>query len=337
VNGNARRVTVDYGIQIVVLAIVVVALSVFFPAVANVSSIFGVFNQYASVGVVALGLGVTMIAGELDLSVASMATVSGILAIHVASALPTSIGYVGCLVVPVVAGVAFGALQGWLIHLLQINSLVFTIGTLIFLQGFAFVISGSNPVNLTDYTIPDAYSVRWGFLSPSILIAFGVFVVVGLFLSYVRVGREIYAIGGARPEAIAAGVPLRRSLVLSFAISGGCAALSGALVSVKNASGSPLAFGDLLVTAIAAALIGGVSLYGGRGSIWNIALGVAIVSALSTGMLIGGAQPYVATLVTGVILFVVVLIELFRDKLLARSRLRRPGVESAEGVEATAA
>jgi ribose transport system permease protein len=326
--GTVRRFTIDYGIQIVVLAVVVVAMSIFFPDFANISSIFGVFNQYASVGFVALGLGVTMIAGELDLSVASMATVSGIVAIQVASAVPTSLGFVACLVVPVVAGAAFGALQGWLIHLLDINSLVFTIGTLIFLQGFAFVISGSNPVNLTEYTIPDAYAVRWGFLSPSILIAFGVFAAIGLFLSYLRVGREIYAIGGARPEAIAAGVPLRRSLVLSFAISGGCAALAGALVSIKNASGSPLAFGDLLVTGIAAVLIGGVSLYGGRGSIWNVALGVAIVSVLSTGMLIGGAQPYVATLVTGVILFVVVLIELFRDKVLARSRLRRPGIEA---------
>jgi ribose transport system permease protein len=322
-NGSVRKFAVDYGIQIVVLLIVVVVLAARFPTFANSSSIFGALNQFASVGFIALGLGVTMIAGELDLSVASVAIVSGIVAIRLATVVPSSVGIVVCLLGPVIAGAAFGALQGWLIYKLQINSLVFTIGTLIFLQGLAFVISGSKPVNLTEYAIPDAYSVRWGSLSPSILIAFFVFAALGVLLSHMRIGREIYAIGGARAEAIAAGVPLGRSLVVTFTISAACAALAGALVSIKNASGSPLAFGDLLVTGVSAVLIGGVSLYGGRGSVWNIALGVAIVSVVGTGMLAGGAQPYVATLVTGIILFVLVVIELFRDKLLARGRQKR--------------
>jgi len=328
-NPTYRNFALNYGIQIVVLVAVTVVLLVIFPGFANISSIFGALNSYASVGFVALGLAVTMIAGELDLSVASLATVSGIFAIQLASALPPSIGMVACLVVPVLAGAAFGALQGWLIHKLQINSLVFTIGTLIFLQGFAFVISGSEPVNLTTYVIPDAYSVRWGFLSPSILIAFVVFAALGVFLTYMRVGREIYAIGGARAEATAAGVSVRRSLIVSFAVSGGCAALAGALVCIKNASASPLAFSDLLVQGISAVLIGGVSLYGGRGSIWNIVLGIGIVSVLNAGMSAGGAQPYVATLVTGILLFVLILIEFGRDRILARGRLRRAEVTVA--------
>jgi ribose transport system permease protein len=313
-----------YGIQIAVLVLVSACLFIVFPSFANTSSVFGSLNTFASVGFVALGLAVTMIAGELDMSVASMAVVSGIIAIQIGTIMPPSaLGLTVSIIIPVLIGALFGMFQGWAIYKLKINSLVFTIGTLILLKGVAFVISGSAPVNLTDYTISDLLAQRWGFLSPSILIALVVFVVLGIFLAVVRQGRVIYAIGGARTEAIAAGVSLKSTMIVTFAVSGGCAALAGALVCLKNASATPLAFGDLLIQAISAVLIGGVSLYGGRGTVWNVVLGIAVVAVLGAGMSAGGAQPYMATLVTGILLFVLIGVEFVQNRVVTRSRLRR--------------
>jgi ribose/xylose/arabinose/galactoside ABC-type transport system permease subunit len=328
-NPSVAVVGRKYGIQIAVLILVTGILLIVFPSFANISSIFGSLNNFASVGFIALGLAVTMIAGELDMSVASMAVVSGIVAIQVATIMPPSgLGLFASILIPVIIGVGFGMFQGWAIYRLRINSLVFTIGTLILLRGLAYVISGSAPVNLTDYTISDILAQRWGFLSPSIVIALVVFIAIGLFLAVLRPGREIFAIGGARAEAVAAGVPLRRTMMITFAISGGCAALAGALVCLRNASGTPLAFSDLLVQGISATLIGGISLYGGRGSIWNVILGIAIVSVLSSGMSAGGAQPYVATLVTGILLFLLIIVEFVRTVVVGRSRFKRARVQA---------
>ena len=149
------------------------------------------------------------------------------------------------------------------------------------------------------------------------------FVLLGLFLAYTRYGREIYAIGGAREEARAAGVPRLRPMVLAFALSGACAALAGALASLKGGSAAPQNYEDLLLSGAAAALVGGISLYGGRGTVLNVALGVAVLSAVAAGLASRGSDASVTQLVTGALLITVVAIDFIAARLGRRSRLRR--------------
>jgi ribose transport system permease protein len=145
-------------------------------------------------------------------------------------------------------------------------------------------------------------------------------------------GREIVAIGGARTEALAAGVPLRRPMMLAFAVSGGCGALAGALSSMKGGSVTPDSYGGLVLSCVAAALIGGVSLYGGRGDLINILLGILIISVLSAGLSAMGMQSYVSELVIGSLLLAVIIIEFALVKFtvwrelarLRRTAARRP-------------
>ena len=283
------------------------------------NNIFTIFEGFAWLGLAALAVGLTIIAGELDLSVGSVAAVAGIIAVSVVE----DIGLVAAVVVATLLGLVFGAAQGYLIHRLRIHSLVFTLGTLIGLRGLAFMISGENTVVMKNLDIADTVRHQLWIFSPFSLVTILVFALVGLFLVYTRFGREIFAIGGGRQEAAAAGVPLVRPLVLTFALSGSMAALAGALTSIKSGSAGPAAFEQLLLPAATAALIGGVSLLGGKGSVYGIVVGTLTLRFITSGLSLGGAPFYVLTLATGAVLIVVVVLELVVERPAVRAGLRR--------------
>ncbi|MCY4370359.1 MAG: ABC transporter permease [bacterium] len=286
---------------------------------ATPNNIFTIFEGFAWLGLAALAVGLTIIAGELDLSVGSVAAVSGIIAVSVVE----DVGLVGAVLVSTLCGLVYGAAQGYLVHRLKIHSLVFTLGTLIGLRGLAFMISGENTVVMKNLDIADTVRHQLWIFSPFSLVTILVFTLVGLFLVYTRWGREIYAIGGGRQEAAAAGVPLVRPLVLTFALSGSMAALAGALTSIKSGSAGPAAFEQLLLPAATAALIGGVSLLGGKGSVAGIAVGTLTLRFITSGLSLGGAPFYVLTLATGAVLIVVVVLELIVERPVVRAGFRR--------------
>lgn len=286
---------------------------------ATINNIFTIFEGFAWLGLAALAVGLTIIAGELDLSVGSVAAVSGIIAVSMVE----DFGLVAAVLISALCGFAYGAAQGYLIHRLKIHSLVFTLGTLIGLRGLAFMISGENTVVMKNLDIADTVRNQLWIFSPFSLITILVFALVGLFLVYTRWGREIFAIGGGRQEAVAAGVPLVRPLVTAFALSGSMAALAGALTSIKSGSAGPAAFEQLLLPAATAALIGGVSLLGGKGSVVGIAVGTLTLRFITSGLSLGGAPFYVLTLATGAVLIVVVVLELVVERPAVRAGLRR--------------
>jgi len=150
----------------------------------------------------------------------------------------------------------------------DINSLVFTIGTLIGLRGFALIISNENSVTIPIPRLgeTDFLGAKYlGLLSPLAMLMFVVFLVAHLFLRYTLWGREIFAIGGGRAEARAAGVSIMRPMVISFALSATLAGLAGAVLSVRLGSATPLGFDTLLLSAVTACLIGGIALEAARG------------------------------------------------------------------------
>jgi ribose/xylose/arabinose/galactoside ABC-type transport system permease subunit len=256
------------------------------------------------IGTVSIGVGISMIAGEFDLSVGSLAAVTGIIVIQI-----VGIGVFPSMIVGVLFAAAVGALQGLTIGLLGINSLVFTIGSLIGLRGVALVISGENsvtmPIDSLDET--DFFTNRYlGIFSPLSIGLIVVFIAFGLFLRYTRWGREIYAIGGGRNEAKAAGVPLLRPMVIAFTCSGALAGLGGSVLSLRLGSATPLGFDTLLLSAATTCLMGGIALEGGRGNVIGIAIGLFTLRFLITGVASLGAPYYVQNLAAGALLILVI-------------------------------
>ena len=279
------------------------------------NNVFTIFEGFAQLGLAALAIGLTIIAGELDLSIGSAAAVGGILAVTWAG-----LGLVPSVVLVTLVGAGFGAIQGYAIHRLKIASIVFTLGTLIGLRGLAFLISNEDTVVVPDLDIARVVKHQLWIVSPFSLVTIAVLIATAVFLRYSRWGREIFAIGGGRSEAIAAGVPLGRPLVLTFMLSGAMAGLTGALTSLKSGSAAPGGFADLLLPAATAALIGGVAITGGSGSVLGIAVGSLTLRFVISGLSLRAEPYYVLTFVTGMLLLFVIALELLVDRPEARQR-----------------
>jgi ribose/xylose/arabinose/galactoside ABC-type transport system permease subunit len=281
------------------------------------ATLFSAFETFAAGGLVSLGLGVTMIAGEFDLSVVGVFSLAGCVAVLTGGASPF-IGVVAALC----AGLVAGALQGFLITRLRLSSVGVTLGGMLTCNGLAAVITQNQSIPYDNMNVAlDVASPIGQFFSIRSLIVFAIFGVVGLFGLLSRYGRDIIALGSDRRAATTAGVPVNGLVVAIFAFSGCCAALSGALASYSLASASPSGLSDVILPAAASAILGGVSLGGGSGRPFGIMIGALTLSVLRTGLNALGAPPFVNDIAMGAVLMAVSLID---SPLLARrlARLR---------------
>jgi ribose/xylose/arabinose/galactoside ABC-type transport system permease subunit len=281
---------------------------------------YNTLQGFASLGLVALALGLTIIAGEFDVSVLGMQALGGVLAVKAGA----DSGVLGILAAT--AACAFlGAIQGGVIARLRVQSMAFTIGTYIALLGLTNVVAGNETLTFTntDASIWINQTVAC-FFSPRSLIAIGVFVLVLVLCATTRIGPELRALGGDRRASRIVGVPVDRRLTALFAVSGALAGLAGAMLAYSNASASLNPGLQPLVLAAAAAVLGGLSLRGGRGAIWGLLLGALAVSLLEQVFAITALPASSAQIVFGVLLLVVVVVDApdLRSSL-ARLRARR--------------
>ena len=313
---NRRDALIDLAVRAAFMVVIYLVFAVQLPNYHTSNGIAALLDGAVLIGIVSIGVGVTMIAGEFDLSVGSLAALTGVISLEI-----IGIGVLPALVVGVLFAAAVGAIQGLLIGVLGINSLVFTIGTLIGLRGLAMVVAHEQTITMPIEQLSDVDILTQHFLGVFSPISVGmivVFVAVGLFLRYTRWGREIYAIGGGRNEARAAGVPLLRPMMIAFTLSGALAGLGGALLSIRLGSATPLGFDSLLLSAATTCLMGGIALEGGIGNVIGIAIGLFTLRFLVTGMAALGAPYYVQNLAVGALLILVVVVQLMLMRLRKR-------------------
>ncbi|MCP2138468.1 ribose/xylose/arabinose/galactoside ABC-type transport system permease subunit [Rhizobium sp. SLBN-94] len=293
--------------RVVLVCILFAAFSAVSRNFATAGNVYSLLEACAILGIVAAGLGVTMLAGEFDLSVGSIAACAGLIAIMMSDH-----GILVAVLCAVIPAVIYGAAQGFAIARLQMSSLVFTLGTFIGMRGVAYIISDEKTLTLamTNLKLASMLRERIVIFSPFSILMVSVLVAMGLFLRYTRYGREIYAIGGARKESRAAGVPQTRPLVIAFASSASLAALAGSLAALRGGSATPGSHETLLLSAVAAALIGGVSVYGGRGSMTGVFLGVLTLQILLSGLQMLGTPNWTANLATGIVLLAFLSVDL---------------------------
>jgi ribose transport system permease protein len=312
--------SVDVGMRVALAAAVFVGFGIFVPGFATTSNMYAVLETTVPVGLVAVGVGAVILAGELDLSVGAVATCAGILLIRF-----VDIGVFPAVLITVLAGAVYGVVQGVIIAKVSVPSVVFTLGSLIAVGGVAFILSGEQVVTLPLDQLGIASDIRtriWIF-SPASLTMLAVTIVVGLLLGYTRIGREVYALGGAREESRAAGVAQVRPIVLVFALAGALAALAGTLASLRSGSAGPRAYETLLFGAVTGVLVGGVSLYGGRGRVLGMFVGVLTLQFLLSALALLSAPFWAADLATGGLLLSFLVVELAHERSPARSAIER--------------
>ncbi len=295
----------------------------------HVLSDFDAYNTlqgFASLGLIALALGLTILAGEFDVSVLGMQALGGVLAVKAGA----SSGLLGILAGTAACGF-LGALQGGVIARLRVQSMPVTIGTYIALLGLTNVIAGNETLTFTNTNASIWMNQTVAnFFSPRSLIALGVFLLILVICATTRIGPELRALGGDRRASRAVGVPVDRRLTALFAVSGGLAGLAGAMLAYSNASASLNPGLQPLVLAAAAAVLGGLSLRGGRGAIWGLLLGALAVSLLEQVFAITALPTSSAQIVFGSLLLVVVVVDApdLRSSL-ARLQARRASARGA--------
>jgi len=269
---------------------------------------FDVFNAlqgFAQLGLLALAIGITMIAGEFDLSVVGTYALGGMIAVSTGVRSPV----LGVLAA-VGAGAAIGAVQGGLIARLRIPSMPVTLATYIALLGLAYAMSGglSKSYPNSDVTLWVDQTIARIF-SPRSLLTLAAFLITALLLGLTKLGRELRAIGGDRRASRVAGVGVDRLLVGLFTASGTLAALGGALLGYSYSSANPDPGLQPLILAAVAALLGGVSLAGGSGSPIGLLAGTLSVALLAQIVAVAALPDFTTQLLYAALLAVIVVIE----------------------------
>lgn len=267
---------------------------------------YAIMERFAVLGLVGLALTLCIIAGEIDLSIGSNAALAAVIAVRFTDSLGA--GY--AILIALVVSTLIGLIQGYFIAYLKVRAIVLTVGTLMLLRGVALFAAEEKTVMLTDFTVPDYISTKmFVYFSPASLLVISVFILVGLFMRFTRFGREIYAIGGARKEAIASGISLKRPMIIVFAISGFCAGLGGVIIGMRSGTAQALGLQHLLLGGTVAAFIGGVSILGGRGGVIGAAIGTLTVNFLNTGLVFNVTPAFMVQLYLGVLLMIVIMFQ----------------------------
>lgn len=285
------------------LVLLLVAFVAFVPNFTSSNNVYALFQTFALLGLVTLGLSLTMISGEFDLSVGAMVAVGGLITLKTgeSSALMGVLFAVGF-------GAAVGIFNATLFSRLNISSLVVTVGTMMALSGLAYWLADGRVVSSDNFDAGEFLDDPIiSILSVRSIITFVAFAMVAVLMRYTRSGRDIIVTGSKRRVAVAAGARVGLSLGIVFCLSGVCAALAGSLLSLSLATASAQMGANIMIQAASAAIIGGVALAGGVGSAGGVLVGVFILATLNNGMSLLGANAAAILLTNGVVLLAVVL------------------------------
>ncbi|GHJ43724.1 sugar ABC transporter permease [Catellatospora sp. TT07R-123] len=280
-------------------------------AFSNVQVVFNVFIDNGFLLVVAVGMTFVILTGGIDLSVGSVVAMTAMVC---ASLLQAGTPAPLVLVIALLIGPTLGFLMGLVIHFFEIQPFIVTLAGMFFARGMCTLISKSS-IPITDEFWTVAAQQRIGdphgnFVSISVLIAFVVVLVAAYVLAYTRLGRNVYAIGGNPQSALLMGLPVARTRIAVYTISGLCAAIGGILLSFYTLSGAPLIAVGMELDVIAAVVIGGTVLTGGSGYVFGTVLGVLVLGVIQTLITFDGTlSSWWTKIVIGGLLFAFILLQ----------------------------
>ena len=293
-------------LRMLALAIVIaVALSLLSPYFLKANNLLNLLDQSVVTGIVAIGMTFVILTGGIDLSVGSVVGLTGVilgLALHPFS-IPIAIA------LATLAGAGIGLFSGLLIAYFDLAAFVITLGVMAIGRSLAYIFSGQTsisdiPPQLNDLVYTTVLGVQTNVWTLLVLYA-----LAWAYLTYTKGGRTIYAVGSNREAARTAGLNVLFYSVVPYVVSGALSAIAATLMSSQILSIDPLAGTGLELDAIAAVVIGGGSLYGGRGTIIGTLIGVFIMVMIRNGLNLLGVSPFWQGSAIGAIIIAAVLAE----------------------------
>jgi ribose transport system permease protein len=306
-----KSTAASYGsviIAIVILSAIWLVTSPYFLTMTNFRNI-GVYMSAA--GIIAAGVTVSMLLGGLDLSQMAIMAFSGIV---VGVAFTAGVRGPVLMLIAILTGLIGGLCNGCIMNFLGIDPIITTLGTQLIFRSLAFMISDGNMITVRDDFI--IWIGRGRILGIPVMLWFMVvvYVIIGIVLKYTKFGRNVISVGGSPEASYLSGINVKKTRAIAFMISGSCAGLSTLLYIAQGYVAQPNQGSGAEMDCIAAVVIGGLSIKGGRGSVIGTLLGMLFFSILANGMGLLSMDSYAQILVKGVVLLAAVYIDIARSK-----------------------
>ncbi|WNS79246.1 ABC transporter permease [Domibacillus sp. DTU_2020_1001157_1_SI_ALB_TIR_016] len=295
--------------MVMILILLCVVLTFTAPNFLDANNMLNVLKQTSIIAVLAAGMTIVILTGGIDLSVGSTVALSGVVSVMASAA---GINPLLAMLSGVAVGYGVGFINGFLTAKAKLPAFIVTLGSFTYVRGLAYVISGGYPIVLQNETFKfiGGGSIL-GIPTPIYIMTF-VYVVMFFVLKYTMFGRHIYAIGGNEEAARLTGIKVEKSLINVYSISGLLAGLGGVVLAGRLYSGQPTAGQMYELDAIAAVILGGTSLTGGRGRIQGTIIGVLIMAVISNGLTLMNVDYYWQLVVKGGVIVAAVLLDRLR-------------------------
>lgn len=291
---------IDFAFPIV-LVLLFIGFGIAAPGYFSLTNINGILHSVAPIILISTGMALVVMMGKLDISLGSIALVAMAISVTAMQA-GMSPWLAAGLVIPV--GAALGALNGFIITVLGVNPLIATLGTMLAYRGLGNQITNAQVLELpTTIRAFGSYSVSGIFVD--VFVAIGLLALIHLMHRRTQFGATVTAIGNDEPAAIKLGLKGRQTVFVSYMIAGVLAAIGGLISSAQVGAVTSFLGRGVEFTAVAVVVVGGISLFGGRGSIlWGVLLGALTFEVIRSGLNYVGSDPYFYELVGGVIIFI---------------------------------
>ena len=293
---------------IILMAVITIINSNFLTA----NNLLNLLLQVTSNALIAFGMTFVILTGGIDLSVGSILALSSALTAGLlGSGMPVTLA----ILISLILGCILGMVNGLLISYGKLAPFIVTLATMTIFRGATLVYTNGNPITkgLSDtflfQFLGQGYIVGIPF---PVIIMFIVFIVLYVLLHKTAFGKSVYAIGGNEKAAYISGVKLNKVKIIIYSISGIMASISGLIITSRLSSAQPTAGASYEMDAIAAVVLGGISLSGGKGRILGTLIGALIIGVLNNGLNIIGVSAFWQQVVKGVVILIAVLIDRFK-------------------------
>jgi ribose transport system permease protein len=304
-----RQLPEALGLVVVLLALVIF-FSITSPVFFSTTNGLNMVTNIAVIGIMAIPGTFLLIAGQVDLSVASVAAMCGM----VMASLAGPLGIPAAMGIALVVGLLVGLINGFFVMVVGVNSLIVTLGGLATFFGIGQLIGDGQTILVQGFRF---LGTARPFLNiPMPVIVFVVILIIGiLILRFTVYGRQLYAIGANPTAARLVGIPSKRVVFVAFMFSSLAAALAGLILVSQLGAASPNNARGYELVVVTAIVLGGASLSGGRGTILGTFIGLMIIQVLSTGLTLLNVQSFWQSVATGVLLITAVSFDRLRERL----------------------
>jgi ribose transport system permease protein len=291
-----------------IYALLFIGLSLKSPYFLKPDNLINIMTAVSVIGFIAIAMTMVIVSGGLDLSVGSVVALTGVIVAQLSHIMPIG----AAIAVAILVGVFVGAFNGFAITKIGINPLITTLGTLSIARGLAYVLSKGDTQSIDNEAFTFLGNGRLGPIPVQVIVLIVLALLAAWVMKSTVFGRSVYAIGGNAQASRLAGLPVLRLQMFVYILSGLSAAVGGMFLTSQLSAAAPESSAGLELSVIAAVILGGTSLTGGKGTIAGTMLGVMILGTLNNGLTLLNVSSNYQDIARGAVLLLAVALDQLR-------------------------